>query len=201
MNSQSGNTWILVLIALAVGGVIGYALTGMPGAAPASSEIQGDHSSVEWKIQNAMSAAPESVSKDATVLDWPPEAGKDFAVLKEGSNGWTCIPDYPASPGNDPLCVDAEAMKWFQAYMSQTKPVLAQAGLAYMLQGGSDPSNADPYATEPAPGEQWMSAPAHVMLFPTTPPDPKVYGTNPDSGGPWVMWANTPYAHLMMPVK
>jgi hypothetical protein len=25
-------------------------------------------------------------------------------------------------------------------------------------------------------------------------------GTDPDSGKPWVMWAGTPYQHIMMPV-
>jgi hypothetical protein len=33
--------------------------------------------------------------------------------------------------------------------------------------------------------------------------DPKsldVYSTDPKSGGPWVMWKGTPYAHLMVPV-
>jgi hypothetical protein len=24
--------------------------------------------------------------------------------------------------------------------------------------------------------------------------------TDPESGGPWVMWAGTPYAHIMVPV-
>jgi hypothetical protein len=44
-------------------------------------------------------------------------------------------------------------------------------------------------------------APPHLMvLF----PDPKLleaYSTDPGSGGPWVMWKGTPYAHLMVPVS
>ena len=34
--------------------------------------------------------------------------------------------------------------------------------------------------------------------------DPKAldaYPTDPKSGGPWVMWKGTPYAHLMVPVS
>jgi hypothetical protein len=27
-----------------------------------------------------------------------------------------------------------------------------------------------------------------------------VYSTDPHSGGPWVMWKGTKYAHLMVPV-
>ena len=160
-----------------------------------------DHTSAEWKIQNALSAAPESISAQASVLDWPSEEGKDLSTLKEGTSAWTCLPDDPGTPGNDPVCVDAQAMQWFGAYMSKKQPKIAQAGLAYMLQGGSDASNVDPFAKAPAEGEDWMDAPPHVMIFPTTPPDPKIYGTDPHAGGPWVMWANTPYAHLMMPVQ
>ncbi|HVZ20119.1 MAG TPA: hypothetical protein VG871_03605, partial [Vicinamibacterales bacterium] len=71
----------------------------------------------------------------------------------------------------------------------------------YMLMGGSDASNDDPYASGPAAGHQWVDTGAHVMLFnpgdrlagyPTTAENPKA---------PYVMWANTPYAHLMIPVK
>jgi hypothetical protein len=28
-----------------------------------------------------------------------------------------------------------------------------------------------------------------------------MYSTDPKSGGPWVMWKGTPYAHLMVPVS
>lgn len=167
----------------------------------AQVEPQPDKTSADWKISNAMSAAPESVSAEATVLDYPTEEGKDFITLRKGTNEWTCLPDDPSTPGNDPFCGDAQSMKWFSDYMAKKTPQISQPGLAYMLQGGSDASNTDPFAKVPATGESWMKASAHVMIFTTTPPDPKVYGTNPDAGGPWVMWANTPYAHLMMPVK
>lgn len=210
---EKGNVMIAVVVALVIGAIGGYVMANTKSASPSTSTMkesvmmqtssQGMNASstLEEKIANAMSAAPENVSKDATVLDWPAAGGKDFTTLRTGTNGWTCIPDFPTTPGNDPVCVDGEAMKFFQAWMSHTKPKLAQAGLSYMLQGGSDPSNTDPYATAPAAGEDWMHAPPHLMIFTTTPPDPKVYGTNPDSGGPWVMWANTAYAHLMVPVK
>ncbi|NIX25335.1 MAG: hypothetical protein GWN07_38280, partial [Actinobacteria bacterium] len=41
------------------------------------------------KIHSAMSAAPASIAEDATIMDW------DMTVLREGSNGWTCLPDRP----------------------------------------------------------------------------------------------------------
>lgn len=155
----------------------------------------------EWKIQNAMSAAPDAISKDATVLDWPAKEGDAMKNLRAGTNTWTCLPDTPTSPGNDPICVDEMAMQWFAAYMSQESPKIAQAGIGYMLQGGSDPSNTDPFATEPKAGESWVTAPPHIMVFPASKLDAKVYGTDPMGGRPWIMWAGTPYEHLMIPVQ
>jgi len=34
-------------------------------------------------------------------------------------------------------------------------------------------------------------------------PDPGLYdhvSTDPDNGGPWVMWPDTPYEHIMVPI-
>lgn len=196
-----------IIIALIAGGIAGYSLRGDTSTQkPESSESSMENAETpldpkEEKIQNALSAAPESVSKEATVLDWPEKEGAQMLTLQKGTNDWTCLPDYPGSPGNDPICVDAQAMQWFEAYMTKKEPKLAQVGLGYMLQGGSDPSNTDPFAEKPAAGEDWVSAPAHIMIFPSSDLDPAVYGTDYKSGNPWIMWSGTPYEHVMIPVK
>jgi hypothetical protein len=69
-----------------------------------------------------------------------------------------------------------------------------------MLQGGSDASNTDPFATEPGAGE-WVETGPHVMMVV---PDPAALANVSDdyrSGAPYVMWRGTPYAHVMMPVR
>ena len=43
----------------------------------------------EDAIRSATSAAPASISADATVMDW------SFDVLREGNNDWTCLPNRP----------------------------------------------------------------------------------------------------------
>ena len=48
----------------------------------------------------ALRAAPRSVTDEATVVDLQQN------VLREGTNGWTCLPDDPAVPGDAPMCVD-----------------------------------------------------------------------------------------------
>ncbi len=157
--------------------------------------------SKERKIQNAMSAGPKTISAKATILDWPEKEGGEMVVLRKGTNDWTCLPDDPSSPGNDPSCWDKPSMQFVEAWMGKKEPKLTQPGIGYMLQGGTSASNDDPFLKKPAAGQKWQKEPAHVMIFPTAKLDPKVYGTNPDSGGPWIMWAGTPYEHLMVPVK
>ncbi len=168
--------------------------------APASKPAAGAKTAA-WTIQNAMSAAPRAIAKDATIMDWPAKEGAEPAVLRKGTNEWTCFPDDPGTPGNDPMCLDKMWMVWVQAWMTKTEPKITTAGMAYMLQGGSTASNTDPFAKKPAAGEKWMKEQPHLMVLIPGKLDPKVYSSDPHSGGPWIMWGGTPYEHLMVPVK
>jgi len=152
------------------------------------------------KIANAMSAGPAAITAEATILDWPSDPAGDLIVLREGTNGWTCFTDRPDTPGNDPMCVDQVWGALLNALMLGEEPHVTSPGLAYMLAGGSSASNTDPFATEPVPGEDWMSSPPHVMLVYPDSVDLSRFTTDPGSGEPYVMWAGTPYAHIMMPV-
>ena len=176
---------------------IGTLAFGLTRSAPVSSQ---DDADVAAKIENAMSAAPSAISENATILDNALDDAGAFVVLREGSNDWSCFPDFPASPGNDPQCLDQTWLDWLYAFFAGEEPNVTVPGLAYMLQGGSDPSNTDPLATEPAAGEEWVSSPPHVMLLLPEELDQTVFSTDHDSGEPYIMWAGTPYEHIMMPV-
>ena len=176
---------------------IGTLAFGLTRSAPVGSQ---DDADVAAKIENAMSAAPSAISENATILDNALDDAGAFVVLREGSNDWSCFPDFPASPGNDPQCLDQTWLDWLYAFFAGEEPNVTVPGLAYMLQGGSDPSNTDPLATEPAAGEEWVSSPPHVMLLLPEELDQTVFSTDHDSGEPYIMWAGTPYEHIMMPV-
>jgi hypothetical protein len=175
--------------------VIGTAAVGLARSAPVASQTD-----AEAKIEDAMSAAPPSISADATILDNELDDEGAFVVLREGSNDWTCLPDAPGTPSVDPMCLDQTWLAWLEAFVAGEEPDTMVPGFAYMLQGGSDASNTDPFATEPAAGEEWVSSPPHVMLL--LPGDLAETGlsTKHGSGGPWIMWAGTPFEHIMMPV-
>lgn len=154
----------------------------------------------QTRIANAESAAPASISRQAAVLDYPAE-GTEFVVLRKGVNEWTCFPDYEPSPGNDPYCFDKYGMQWLDAYYAGKAPKLEKAGLAYRLQGGSDPSLTDPLATVPAKGEQWVAHGPHLVIFPAGGLDASDYSGDHHGGGVWVMNPGTAYEHLHVPVK
>jgi hypothetical protein len=177
--------------------VIATIAFGLARSAPVAGQATPD---AQAKITEAMSAAPASLAEKATILDNGLDDSGKFVVLREGSNGWYCLPDALGTPGPDPWCFDHTWLDWAYAFVAQKEPNTQVVGLAYMLQGGSDASNTDPFATEPEAGNEWMNSSAHVMLL--LPGDLAQSGFSADyqSGGPWIMWAGTPYEHLMMPV-
>jgi hypothetical protein len=150
-------------------------------------------------VQSAESAAPASVARQASVVTL--DATGAMTSLREGSNGWTCMPDNPATPGPDPMCFDANAAKWVAAWVAHKPPPAGTVGMMYMLEGGTDASNTDPYAKGPTADNDWIKTGPHLMVVGSKdilagmPSSAK-----PDTSVPFVMWAGTPYAHLMVPV-
>lgn len=146
----------------------------------------------------AMSAAPPAVGAEATLMDR--DATGEMVLLREGSNGWLCVTDENhEAPGEHPICLDGAWQAWFGAYQAGEAPVIDGIGISYMLQGGPAASNTDPMATTPPEGEDWLMDPAHVMIVVPDPAMLDAFPTEHGSGGPYVMWAGTPYAHLMVP--
>jgi hypothetical protein len=152
------------------------------------------------KIANAVAAAPSSLSSKATVLDWPAKEGAAPEVLRAGSNGWNCFPDMPETKGNDPMCVDEPWMKWLEAYIARKTPEVTRVGIGYMIaSGGAWGSNTDPFAMTETADNQWSHHSPHVMILVPDPTSLTGMSTDHHNGGPYVMWAGTPYAHIMAP--
>lgn len=151
-------------------------------------------------ITSAEAAAPAAVSSGAAIYAMDDKG--EMRTMREGTNGFWCMPDNPASPGPDPMCGDANSMEWAMAWIGKTEPPQGKVGFMYMLAGGSDGSNIDLYAQGPEEGNNWIETGPHVMIvnamdmmegYPDTP--------EPDTTQPYVMWAGTPYAHLMIPIE
>jgi hypothetical protein len=182
-----------MLLAL-MAGTVGV---GLVRSAPVAGRQDAD---AQTKIEDAMRAGPSSVSEKAAILDYEMDAAGKFVVLRDGTNGWFCFPDTPGTPSDDPECLDQTWLAWMEAYMAGKAPETKVAGLAYMLQGGTDASNTDPFATEPLAGQDWVTTPPHVMIILPGKLDQTAFTTDYHSGEPWIMFAGTPYEHLMVPV-
>ncbi len=152
-------------------------------------------------IVSAMKAAPASVAKGATIVAM--QADGSMRTIRKGTNGFTCMPDNPETPGPDPMCMDANAMAWAHAWMGHQPPPAGKVGFMYMLAGGTDASNTDPYAKQPTATNHWVKTGPHIMIVGG---DQAFYDSypksaDPDTTVPYIMWAGTPYQHLMAPVK
>ena len=152
-------------------------------------------------IASAMRAAPAKVAERATIVAMD-AAG--MRTLRKGTNGFTCMPDNPATPGPDPMCMDANAMQWVNALIAHKKePPAGKVGFMYMLAGGTDGSNTDPFATKPDASNHWIKTGPHFMILGADASFYDAYpkSADPDTTQPYVMWAGTPYQHLMAPIK
>jgi hypothetical protein len=150
----------------------------------------------EEKIADAISAAPPFITDNATIMDF------DMNVLREGTNGWVCQSSSPvvlAAGSHDPWCIDAVWQAWSEALAAQTQPVTKQPGISYMLAGGIG-SNTDPYATEPTNDNDWHADGPHLMILVPDLSELEDITSEHHSGEPYVMFPDTPYAHLMVPV-
>lgn len=170
--------------------------TALTHAAP----VAGQDADTQAQIESAMSAAPSTVSADATILANELDDAGTFIVLQEGSNGWYCQPDESKTPGPDPMCFDQTWLDWMYAKGAGKAPNVTVPGFAYMLQGGSESSNTDPDAAAKGGDIDWMASPPHIMVL--LPGNLEEMGLSSDfnNGGPWIMYEGTPYEHIMTPI-
>ena len=143
-------------------------------------------------IAQARSAAPDLISADATVV----YRGQ---VLAEGSNGWTCMPE-TLPDDNAPMCNDSVWMELMQAMGAGEDYTVEKLGISYMLQGDAGVSNSDPAHPEGADAPDFIKEGAHLMI---AVPRAALEGItdDPHAGGPYLMWKDTPYAHIMVPLE
>lgn len=168
------NASILLAAALSVSGI---------GGAAADDEL-------DRQIAVARAAAPAAISDEATII-------VNGEVVVEGSNGWTCLPE-----NGSPMCNDAVWMAAMKAMGSQSDFKAERVGISYMLLGdgpGQGVSNSDPLHPDPTNAEDYVETGPHVMIMA---PRELLEGItdDPSGGGPYVMWGNTPFAHIMVPV-
>ncbi len=161
-------------------------------AAGIGTGVAGDD--VDKIVAHARAAAPASIGAGATVVI-------NGEVVAEGSNGWTCMPEVMPGDGAA-VCVDAVWGELLAAVGAKAAFTTSAVGISYMLLGdppGGGVSNSDPYHEDPVNADDYVETGPHLMVVV---PKESLQGmtTDPSSGGPWVMWKDTDYVHIMIPV-
>ena len=151
-------------------------------------------------VKRVMQAAPPQVVEHATIMRM---RDGSMQVLKKGTNEWTCMdPEFQPGRPSSPMCMDANALEWGHAWASHG-PAPEKTGFIYMLAGDTGASNTDPYATHQTADNHWIQTGSHVMIV--GPGAKALVGyqrtADPDPTQPYVMWPDTPYEHVMIPVK
>jgi hypothetical protein len=148
-------------------------------------------------IKDALSAASPEIAKTAAVMGW------DHSVLKKGTGAYTCMPTPPevtAKGGREPMCLDKIWAAWGDAWKNKKAFKAEGVGIAYMLAGDTGASNIDPYAKGQTADNQWVVEGPHLMVLVPDTAQMESLPTDAHTGGPYVMWKGTPYAHIMVPV-
>ena len=177
MNQNIISKSVLTLVLLAAG--IGTSVAG---------------SDKEKLIAHARAAAPAAIGAGATVVI-------NGEVVVEGNNGWTCLPE--TMPGDGAaVCIDALWGEMMAAVGAKAPFKATGIGISYMLLGeppGSGVSNSTPYHEDPTHAHDYVETGPHLMVIV---PKEMLEGitTDPSGGGPYVMWKDTDYAHIMIPV-
>lgn len=154
------------------------------------------------KIASAMSAAPAAIAKNASVVDWPDAKGNQ-AVLRKGTNEWTCMPSQPKHGMfmNNSACFDPTFAAMLTAMMSGKAPAVKGVGYSYMLSNNWWEGNTSPTDTVKTASNEWHHTGSHVMVYYSDKSLLAGLPTHPSTTGPYVMWSSTPYAHVMWPVR
>jgi len=148
----------------------------------------------EEMIASAESAAPASVTADATIK------APDGTVLREGTNGYTC---YPQQDIIGPMCNEMVWDELIGAMLNKKEFSSDRFSVSYMLAGEGSAigvSNSDPYASDPETSEDWVKEGPHLMIV--VPDRATLEGLSTDPNDPvYVMWGETPYAHIMVKIS
>ena len=141
--------------------------------------------SKQAQIARAIAAGPRQVT-DSARIESSDAQGKRI-VLREGNNGFTCLPGNPKVVGRPASCSNQAAQQW-SADLAAGKPAPTNtvAGFIYMQSGATERSASGATVNV---GPQWM------IIWPFDPKASGLSATKKDTGA-YIVWPGTPYAHL-----
>jgi hypothetical protein len=186
------------IILLAVTLILGFSVPGHAVRREYKSAVRS--LSRQKQIELAMSAAPERVSKKATIM--LPDKDGELVVVRKGTNGFTCVPDIDGQEIPSPMCADEATMRFFlDMWSGKERPANKIPGVGYMAQGGwhwEKDGEVIMSMAKDEPGAKRVREPAHWMLIYPFTPEKTFLQPKPSAFGTWIMFDGTPFAHLMI---
>ena len=176
-------------------------------AAAQSTPMPALHSR-DYQISAAVTALPESMRADATVLGYT-EIGKPLVTLRQGTNGMICLAPDPSVPNFHSACYH-QSMEPFMARGRELRASGVKGAQVDTVRFAEVKSGKLKVPTMPSMlyqifGGTFDSATAKVAggtsLFVTYMPFATTQSTGisakPSEKDPWLMWPGTPKAHVM----
>jgi hypothetical protein len=163
---------------------------------PALAGAQGAMTDAQY-IKGAESGGPADVASKAAIVKI--DAKGAVTTVRAGTNGFSCFVGVPGDP-DAPLCGDQNALAWItSATGGQPKPTNTAPGIAYMAQGGVHHETATrDVVMMPNASTHPVKEPPHWMLMWAFDPAASGLPTKENPAGVYIMFAGTPYAHLMI---
>ena len=153
-------------------------------------------------VEAAMAGGPASVSRNATI-GWV-DSTATFHQMQAGTNGFTCFISRP-DPIAGPVCADSNAMAFFIAMFKgqPAPPAMSAPGMSYMARGGSHYEDAAgnvlmEHDLHHSATSKRVLEPPHWMLMWHYDPATSGLPVKENAAGVYIMFAGTPYAHLMV---
>ena len=148
------------------------------------------------RIADALKAGPPYITDHATVLEWPTAPGGNYRVLRAGTNGWTCLPGFPGTPHDEPMCLDPVFLKFFQDAVARRPLRVDRVGISYMYAGGWVPNS--PHAAA-APTDYHVGP--HIMIVVPNGTGLADYTTDVRAGGAYINRVpGTGMPYLVIPI-
>ena len=179
---------------------------------------------VQTQIEDALRAAPPTVTEDAKIYAFSDDGER--VLVREGGGPYTCVASgsnslrvgKPAFPYPDPLCADQNAWAFFEAVWTEadplnpSKPLPTVPGMVWMLAGMNIAAGGITYGRDgravvgvmdssgPSDGTDHVQMSPHIMILPL-PVDAQSAALpakfNPKHADTtWVMAAGTNLAHV-----
>ena len=180
------------------------ALVALVVATPARAQMAHPPGMSHAQVVQAASAGGPAFITQAAEIAWIDSAGAVHS-MRPGTNGFTCVIVVP-DPFGGPICGDQNAAAWLLAMLRHEPrpPAMTAPGIAYMAGGGTHYEDAQgtvlmEHDQSPhAAGSHRLREQPHWMLL--WPYDPAATGlpTRENGAGTYIMFAGTPWAHLMV---